>query len=300
MRLPVMFLPEFRGNIYIPKQEVCMKILTSLFLLILLVNISTAQVLKSKVTADFGYLPAEEVNNLADLTTNIEDYINNFAWTDDEYETDIDVSIFIMVETVFNKGHQRMYRAQFQIKSVSGESFYDKEWEFAYVPGYLFDHSKIAFDPLTHFINYYCFLILGGELDGYAPNLGMPFYVEATNMGDIGSLSNYPKGWSTRVSELKKITDVRNRPLRVAKPDFFEAQYLLEEGNMAEAKKYCSKVLDAIEEVFEEFPNNKYLRTFFDAHHLVFAKIFADDPDALKRLIIFDNYHREIYRKAME
>jgi hypothetical protein len=262
------------------------------------VNISQAQVLQASVTADFGYLPAEEVNNLAELSTNIEEYINNFAWTDDEYETDIDITIFIMVETVFNKGHEKMYRAQFQIKSVSGESFYDKEWEFAYQPGYLFDHSKIAFDPLTHFIDYYCYLILGGELDGYAPNAGMPYYVEATNLGNIGSLSKYSKGWSNRLKELQKITDVRNRPLRVAKPDFFEAQYLLEEGNLEEAKKYALKVLDAIEEVFKEFPNNKYLRTFFDAHHIVFAKILEGDADALNRLIIYDNYHREVYRKA--
>jgi len=277
-----------------------MKTLIGSVLLFFMVNVSTAQVLKASVTADFGYLPAEEVNNLTELTSNIEDYINNFSWTDDEYETDIDVNIFIMVETVFNKGHEKMYRAQFQIKSVSGESFYDKELEFAYLPGYLFDHSKISFDPLTHFIDYYCFLILAGEMDGYAPRLGRRFYIEATNLGNIGTLSKYPKGWSNRIKELKKITDVRVRPLREAKPDFFEAQYLLEEGNLAEAKIYCSRVLDAIAKVVVEQPNNKYLKNFFDAHHLVFAKIFENDPDALKRLINYDNYHREIYRNAMQ
>ncbi len=300
MRLHAMFLHVFRGNIYIPKQEGFMKTLISLLLFVLLVNSSSAQVLKATVTADFGYLPSEEVNNLTELTSNIEDYINNFAWTDDEYETDIDVSIFIMVETVFNKGHEKMFRAQFQIKSVSGESFYDKEWEFAYQPGYLFDHAKVSFDPLTHFIDYYCFLVLGGEMDGYDQNLGSPFYIEATNLGNIGSRSKYPKGWSKRVSELQKITDVRIRPLRYAKPDFFEAKYLLEEGNLAEAKLYCSKVLDAIGQVVEDQPNNKYLKNFFDAHHLVFAKIFEDDPESLKRLINYDNYHREIYREAMQ
>lgn len=276
-----------------------MKTLISSFLLFFMVTSSQAQVLRASVTADFGYLPAEEVNNLTGLTGNIEDFINNYAWTEDEYETDIDVSIFIMVETVFNKGHEKMYRAQFQIKSVSGESFYDKEWEFPYQPGYLFDHSKIAFDPLTHFIDYYCYLILGGEMDGYAQNLGMPFYSKANNLADIGSRSKYPKGWSNRLKDLQKITDVRIRPFRDAKPDFFEAQYLLEEGNLVEAKKYCSKMLDAIGRVAEEQPNSKYLKNFFDAHHNVFAKIFEDDPESLKRLIIYDNYHREIYRKAM-
>ncbi len=279
-----------------------MKTLISSILLFLLflVNVSNAQVLKAAVTIDFGYLPAEEVNNLKDLATNIQDFINNFAWTDDEYETDIDISIFIMIETMFVKSHEKMYKAQFQIKSVSGESFYDKEWEFTYQPGYLFDHSKIAFDALTHFIDYYCFLILAGELDGYAVNLGMPFYDDAQNLGNIGSLSKYPKGWSNRLKELQKITNARTRPLREAKPDFFEALYLFEEGNHAEARVYGIKVLDAIQKVVNEQPNNKYLKTFFDAHYVKFAKIFENDPDALNRLIIYDNYHRETYRKAMQ
>jgi hypothetical protein len=275
----------------------------SIFILIftcLVLSSAQAQVLKASVSVDFGYLPVEETKNLENLGTYIEDYINNFAWTDDEYETDIEISIFIMIETAFDKSHEKMYKAQFQIKSVSGESFYDKEWEFTYQPGYLFDHSKVTFDPLTHFIDYYCLLVLGGELDGYAANLGLAYYDQAQNLANLGSLSNYPKGWSNRLSELQKITDARTRPLRQAKPDFWEAMYLWEEGKVAEARIFASKVLDAIEKVANDQPNNKYLKTFFDAHHVDFAKIFKNDAPALNRLITVDNYHRETYRKAMD
>jgi hypothetical protein len=276
-----------------------MKIFLTCILILIFVVPSSSQVLKAKVTVDFGLMPAEEVNFLIDLAPNIEDYINNFAYTDDEYETDIDISIFIMVETVSQKGHEKMYKSQFQIKSASGESFYDKDWEFPYQPGYLFDHSKIAFDPLCHFIDYYSYLILGGELDGYALNLGTPFYIEAKNLANIGSLSKYQKGWGTRIQELDKITDVRTRPLREAKPDFFEAKYLLEEGKVQEAKVYALKVLDSIEKVVSEQPNNKYLRYFFDAHHTTFAIIFQGDKESLTRLVNYDSYHREIYREVM-
>jgi len=270
------------------------------YVLFLLISVqSNAQVLKAKVTVDFGLMPAEEINFLVDLATNIEDYINNFAYTDDEFETDIDLSIFIMIETVSKVGHEKMYKSQFQIKSTSGESFYDQNWEFPYQPGYLFDHSKIAFDPLCHFIDYYCYLVLAGELDGYALNLGTPFYIEAKNLANIGTLSKYQKGWSTRIQELDKITDIRTRPLREAKPDYFEATYLLEEGKLNESKVYALKVLDNIEKVVSEQPNNKYLRTFFDAHHRTFAIIFQGDKGALTRLINFDSYHRDIYREVM-
>ena len=211
-----------------------MKFFLTCILIILLVIPSTAQVLKATVTVDFGLMPAEEVNTLQDLATNIEDYINNFAYTDDEYETDIDVSIFIMVETVSQKGHEKMYKTQFQIKSVSGESFYDKDWEFPYQPGYLFDHSKIEFDPLCHFIDYYAFLVLGGELDGYDILLGTPYYDEAQNLANIGLLSKYSKGWSTRLQELQKITNVRTRPLREAKISFRSRK-------IGRSKRVCNK-----------------------------------------------------------
>ena len=276
-----------------------MKIFFMVSLILLIALPSSAQVLIATVTVDFGLMPAEEVNILSDLGSNIEDYINNFAYTDDDYETDIDVSIFIMIETVTQKAHEKIYKAQFQIKSVSGESFYDKDWEFPYQPGYLFDHSKITFDPLCHFIDYYCYLILAGELDGYALNLGTPFYIEAKNLANMGSLSKYQRGWGTRMQELDKITDIRTRPLREAKPDFFEAKYLLEEGKIQEAKVYALKVLDNIEKVVSQQPNNKYLRTFFDAHHRTFALIFADNAEVLSRLIDYDSYHRETYRELM-
>ena len=276
-----------------------MKSILTSAILFLFVTISSGQVLKASVSIDFGLLPVEERTNLQDLTSNIEDYINNYAWTEDEYETDIDISIFIMVETVLQKSHEKLYKTQFQVKSVSGESFYDKEWEFPYQPGYLFDHSKTAFDPLCHFIDYYSFLILAGELDGYALNLGTPYYDEAQNLANIGQISKYTKGWSTRQKELQKITNVRTRPLREAKPDYFEAEYLFQEGKIDEAKEYGYKVLDAIEKVVNEQPNNKYLKTFFDAHYTTFASLFAGDIIALDRLIKYDNYHREFYREVM-
>ena len=276
-----------------------MKIFLTCLLFLLTVVPTSAQVLKSTVTVDFGLLPAEEVNNLIDLSANIEDYINNFAWTDDEYETDIDISIFIIIETVQQKSHEKLYKTQFQIKSVSGESFYDKEWEFPYQSGYLFDHRKVEFDPLCHFIDYYALLVLGGELDGYTLLLGTPFYDEAQNLANIGMLSRYSKGWNTRLKELQKIMNVRTRPLREAKPDFFEAEYLLEEGKLDESIIYALKVLDNIEKVVSEQPNNKYLRTFFDAHYVTFAKIFKGDKETLARLIQYDSYHRETYREVL-
>jgi hypothetical protein len=276
-----------------------MKIIFSILVLIMTFNLLQAQVLKANVRVDYNHLAYEEQEFLQELYTVIEDYFNNYAWTDDEYETDIDISIYIIIETVSQKSYEKIYKSQFQIKSVSGESFYDKEWEFPYQQGYSMEHNKVQFDPICHFLDYYAYLILAGELDTYDHLLGTPYYDAAQDLANRGLLSQYSRGWSNRLSELQKITNIRTRPLREAKPDFFEAAYLLQEGKREEAREYGLKVLEAIKKVVNEQPNNKYLKMFFDAQYVTFAQIFQNDNENLELLVNYDSNHRETYREAM-
>jgi len=276
-----------------------MKKMICILFLGLATNQLQAQVLKASVQADFQHLAYEEQQYLQDVSSVIEDYYNNYAWTDDEYETDIVISIYIIIETVSQKSYEKIYKAQFQIKSVSGESFYDKEWEFPYQQGYSMEHNQVQFDPICHFLDYYAFLILAGELDTYGLLLGTAYYDAAQELANRGLLSQYARGWSNRLAELQKITNIRTRPLREVKPDFFEAAYLIQEGNKEQARKYGLKVIEAIKKVVREQPNNKYLKMFFDAHYVTFAQIFENDGETLEFLIEYDSNHRDTYREAM-
>jgi hypothetical protein len=271
----------------------------SVILLLFVTSLCFGQVLKSSVGVSYEHLPLEEHQYLDDLKMQIEDYINNYAWTEDEYETDIDLTIYIIIENVQQKSYEKMFKAQFQTKSVSGESFYDKEWEFPYRKGYPMEHNNVQFDPLCHFLDYYANLVLAGELDTYGLLLGTPYYDTAQDLANRAILSQYSRGWSRRLEELQKITNIRTRPLREAKPDFFEAIYLLQEGKENEAREYGMKVMDAIEKVVEEQPNNKYLKMFFDAHHVTIAELFTNHNEILLRLADYDSNHRETYRDKM-
>jgi hypothetical protein len=277
-----------------------MKIISFLMILLFLSSSLNAQILKASVGSDFQHLSYEEQQFLQDFKLTIEDYYNNYAWTEDEYETDIEINIYIIIETVHQKSYEKIYKAQFQIKSISGESFYDKEWEFPYQQGYPMEHNKVQFDPICHFLDYYAYLVLAGELDTYDLLLGTSFYDVAQELANRGLLSQYSRGWGNRLAELQKITNVRTRPLREAKPDFFEAAYLLQEGKLDLAREYGLQVLGAIEKVIREQPNNKYLKMFFDAHYVTFAQIFKNDRESLEKLVNYDSNHRETYREAMQ
>jgi hypothetical protein len=270
-----------------------------LFLCLLITRIS-AQVLRTTVEVDYEHLPIDDQQYLKDFKGSIEDYFNNYAWTEDEYESDVPVSIYIIIENVRQKSYEKIFKAQFQIKSVSGESFYDKEWEFPYQTGNVLEHNKMQFDPLTHFFDYYAALILGGELDTYSELLGTSYYNLAQDIANRGITSQYSRGWSNRLVELQKITHSYTLPLRQVKPVFFEAVYLLQQGKVKEARANGLKVMEAIEKVIHQQPNNKYLKMFFDAHYLNFAEIFRGDQKTLELLAGYDSPHRQTYQENMK
>ena len=271
----------------------------TLIMILVGVTFSTAQVMIVTASVEYGHLPDDERGALGNLAEKIEQYFNGYEWVDDEYETDVVCNIKVIIETVQKKTFEKIYRTQFLVSSQSGENFYDKVWEFPYEDSFPLNHSKGLFDPLTHFLDFYAYMILAGELDTYGLLLGTPLYDKALDIASQGVLSDYARGWGQRNEELQKITHIRTRPLREAKPDFFEAIYLYDEGNYIEAYKYAQKVLSAINKVYSSQPNNRYLRIFFEAHYTKLAKLFSGKFKELEALIEFDSKHRETYRKYL-
>lgn len=263
------------------------------------VSLVLSQVLHVSVSIEYGRLSNDEQKELIGFADKIEQYYNNYEWVDDEYETDVNCNVKILIETVQKKTFEKIYKAQFLISSESGESFYDKIWEFPYEPSFPLEHSKSLFDPLTHFLDFYAYMILAGELDTYDLLQGTPLYSRALDIASQGVLSQYSRGWSQRNDELLMITHIRTRPLREVKPDFFEALYLYEEGNYTDAAKYAQIVYEGIKKVYNAQPNNKYLRLFFDAHHKDIAMLFEGKFDILEDLTEIDSKHRETYRQYL-
>ncbi len=255
-----------------------------------------AQVLKIDAKVEFSHLNDDQRNQLENLEEKIEEYYNNFDWVDDEYEYDVNGNVHIIIETVQQKAYERVYKAQFLISTESGENFYDKNWMFPYESSTPLDHSNPQFDPLTDLLNFYAYLVLGGELDDIDIFLGSPLYEHALSIANRAMMSNYPQGWNTRVENLQKITNIRTRPLREIKPDFFAAVSLLNDGEDSEAFKYAEKALKGIQETFNNQPNNYYLRIFLDAHYNELAMLFSGHNEYLDILINIDSKHRETYR----
>lgn len=265
-----------------------------------LIVISFGQVLHVSANIQASHLPTEEQNDLNTFTDKIEQYYNGYDWIDDEFEYDVDCNIQIIVETVQQKTAEKIYKTQFLISSVSGENFYDKDWQFPYQESFQMSHSKGLFDPLTHVLDFYAYIVLAGEMDTNGLLLGTPLYDKAMDIANQAMLSQYPRGWNLRIQELQKITDMRNRPLREVKPNFFEALYFLDEDKPMTAYQEGLKVMQGLEKVFKMQPNSKPLQTFFKSHHKKLATLFRGHNKELDRLVRMDSKHRESYRAVMD
>jgi hypothetical protein len=270
-----------------------------LTILLLFFAKSNAQRLIIDAKVELSHLNVDQQKDLLNLEEKVEDYYNNFDWVEDEYEYDVNGSVHIIIETVQQKAYERVYKAQFLISTESGENFYDKNWVFPYESNTPLDHSNPQFNPLTDLLNFYAFLVLAGELDDIDTFLGSPLYEHSLSLANRAMMSNYAQGWNTRLENLQKITNIRTRPLRKIKPDFFAAVSLLADGEDNEAFKYAEKALEGIKETFNSQPNNYYLRIFFDAHYRELALLFSGHNEYLNALVSMDSKHRETYREQM-
>ncbi len=269
--------------------------------ILMFASLSVAQVLKVTVTLDASHLTSDELNVLSDFPNKVEQYFNGYEWVEDKFDYDVNCKIRIIIQTVQQKTHEKLYLAQFVITSESGEYFYDKLWQFPYNQNASFSHFHAQFDPIGHFLDFYAYMVLAGELDTNDYLLGNPLYDKAMDIANQGQLSKYARGWPQRMNMVLIITDARTRPLREVKPDFFQALYLLDEGKRMEAYKLAKKVLqDGIIKVYKVQPNNLYLQYFFNSHYQDLADLFRGFKPDLETLANIDSKHRETYRSAME
>lgn len=260
-----------------------------------------AQTIKARVSVQFQHLQATEQDFLEDLGSQLEDYINDYTWSDLDQDIVIQTTLQIIIETVTNRGSDRIYRAQFLISSPSGENFYDKGVEFTYQRSESMDHQRPIFDPLLSLVDYYIYMIMAGEMDTYIQLGGSHFYDEALNIANQGLISRYQVGWRSRLDEVKQITDGDHANLRQAKYFYYDCLYYVEEKHdKVKAREDARKVVDYLAAVQRLQPDSKALKRFFDAHYQELCKLFRYDEDNsnIKRLIRIDDSHRETYERC--
>lgn len=256
------------------------------------------QKIKATVDLQADRLLPQDRELLSQIPFDLVEYINSNEWSSDYPDIQIDLGINFVIEASNKRGAEQLFRGRIIINSPSGENFLDRAYEFAYQRGQSMQHDRSLFDPLLSLVDFYIYMIIGGELDAYVLKAGTIYYEQARAIADQGQVSNYSTGWRTRLEEVSLITDADHVPLREAKFYYYEGLFYIEQRKDAQRGRfYANKVVKLLEAVFRRRPNSKALKRFLDSHYQEFCGLFVYDNnrDNLSKMSNVDNRHSETY-----
>jgi hypothetical protein len=297
------------------------KIVLLIVISFVFVKVSKAQEILADVTCNYEQVPASNKDYLIDFDKRVKDYINNTRWIGKNYGNDkIQVSLSIL----FVSGNSdNVYNAKVVIESqrplFDGEKskgkttkmirFLDDKWEFVYMKGQNLDNEERRFDPLTSFIVYYMYTILGFDSDTYEKEFGgSDLFRRAQGVLQLGAAS--PRaGWKKTAGATYSRWDLNEELLSVkmipVRTGFFNYHYNgldIKTAQPEEAYKNVLKALQDISSVKKNYPNSIIVKNFFDLKYVEIADFFKDYPDkkVYKKLIEFDKSHYKEYEKYLQ
>ncbi len=207
-----------------------------LIIILLLPVMIYSQELDAKVTVNFEKLPSVNRDLLAGFATAIEDYLNKNRFTDQQWDYPKIKCNFNIFFT--NATDETNYSAQVNITSIRPVeksrnaspmlNILDNSWTFTFQRGQSMNYNPSLFDPLTSFLNFYAYLIIGYDFDSYNPLSGTPFYERALNISALGQSSSNSLGWDRTSSVYNRkaiIEDLLNEKYRAFREGFFEYHY---------------------------------------------------------------------------
>lgn len=278
------------------------QIATAVFLACL-TAISTSAVFSQQIKADVKLtlerLPLEKQEKLKDFDERITTYINDYDWTGGENDLEIPVTMQIFLQDK-SVSYEDRYSGTFLISNNSDIQYYDKYWYFPYDPSKPLFHNEGVFEPFTSFLDYYIYLILGGEYDKYGKLLGTPFYERVKQISNQAKFNTtFMKGWDEREVLIDRILGKDFALFRQMKDLYFLGRsYIGEEDTTV--VKYCSEAINLLDRVLDRDPENKEAQQFVKAHHIEFIEMFQNDPQMLRKLIRIDPEHEETYRQYLK
>ena len=178
---------------------------TGLFLLMLSTfSIVYSQEIKAEVTVNMEQLVFEARNNVATMKRDIENYINNQKFTQNDWEGD---PINVQITIYLSGGTNNIYSAKMFLISTrpiegtgSGQSvnlkFYESGWSFEYALGANLTYNLSRFDAFASVIDYYMLLVIGFDLDTWEELGGNSAFTEARRVVELGASVN-ADGFST-------------------------------------------------------------------------------------------------------
>lgn len=291
-------------------------------LLLLLSTPAVSQELQWEVTVNTQQLPSDALDNLTDFVQQVTHYLNTARWTRDDFGTErisCTMNIFFRSSPttgrysaqVFVGSQRRIWDARTDRPTPNNSAMlriFDENWEFSYTRGVPLARNEFRFDPLTSFLDFYSYVILGFDYDSYELLSGTPYYQKALDIFNLSRSFGSPKGWEfpgsgtySRARFIDELSNERFKKLR-------EALYVYHAEGLdrlaADRLSALSKVFSAVESIGKIRTRinqpSVAIKTFFDTKYLELCELFLDHPDntIYQKLSAIDPTHQNAYEEC--
>ncbi len=264
-------------------------------LIIILSIISTCMCQFSEVEITLDMRSVKKHNHfiINDFKEEIKRYIENTIFSQSDTDLEIPLNIHVIIESVSEKGAFKTLSTQFFINSWDLKVFSRS----ATIPYYKGKSMALTgnFEPTSSIFDYFAYIFLANELDGWSPLGGNEFFNKAEKIALNGKESDYPNGWENRLKKCKKIME--NEYLRKFRYHWYEindaiinnTQIDIEDENLIDITNLLSELENDIYYLQEFYPNDRNAFLFLDRYANEIAELFGK-MKMYDTLILLSNY----------
>lgn len=291
-------------------------LLFSALLLIVSVTASDAQELNCDVTVNLDNIPSGQRDFLRNFESDIKRYLNDTRFTT---EKDLEGERIQCTFNIFFKSMAGEDRYQAQVFIGSRRPIYvenepsskitpilrilDDRWEFGYVPNQRMIQDDFTADPLTDFLDFYAYLIIGFDLETYTANSGTKYFQKALQIWSQANGAGL-KDWqqsSTSYSRFGMVDELNSAKYLSLLSAFNTYHFDGIDVLATKPEQGLEAMLQAIEAISQvrqrQNATSVLVKQFFDAKYLEIAESFLKYPNrsVYDRLRLADPEHLKSY-----
>ncbi|MFZ4620933.1 MAG: DUF4835 family protein [Bacteroidota bacterium] len=263
----------------------------------------------------------EQVSSAKDKLQNferdIETYINSQKWSSEDLGGE---KIKCTMNIFFTSADGNSFKAQafigssrpvFVGKNPSQKKtpmirIFDDKWDFTYVQGQPLYRNETQYDPLTDFIDYYMFLVMGFDYDSYDKLSGTPFFRKASLI--CSQAPSSATGWDRSSGSTYSKYNFTEEILNPTNQSFREGWHAYHFRGLdllgTKPEKGYDNILLMVNNIkaLKQNSNPRALlfRIFFDTKYGELAEVFKgyNDKNVYQTLIQVDQAHQTSYEEA--
>jgi len=260
-----------------------------------------AQKIIVSVELQLDALPDEKREKLINFKQVLENYFNNYQWTQNEFQGEFPVNLKLMLQDI-SVNYEDRYKTQFIISS-SDIQYTDKRCRFAYQKNEIPAHSDNNWDSFTSLLDFFTNIIIAEEMDKFGHLLGTPYFEKAKVIAEQAKfgLGHFIDGWDLRVELVDYLLGEKYKKFREMKDFYFYGLYFAKE-EPEKAKKYVKEALIMLEEIkTEENPKYARVKKFINSHYIKIVELFekSKDQEVYEKLIALDPDREKFYKAVL-